>query len=107
MPATSSNQTGTPLGIEDVKPQPNVATDSVGDNDQNDHPDNLPASVDEAQQGIRNVEAVTLTWTKTSLAMAFIKYHLHLHYTVWFANPGLACGACTLSTHSSPLSQTP
>lgn len=26
----------------------------------------------DAQQGVRNVEAVTLTWTKTSLALAFI-----------------------------------
>jgi hypothetical protein len=25
-----------------------------------------------AQQGIKNVEAVTLTWTKTSLACAFV-----------------------------------
>jgi hypothetical protein len=27
-----------------------------------------------AQSGVRNVEAVTLTWTKTSLACAFVWY---------------------------------
>jgi hypothetical protein len=27
-----------------------------------------------AQNGVRNVEAVTLTWTKTSLACAFVWY---------------------------------
>lgn len=28
----------------------------------------------DAQQGVQNVEAVTLTWTKTSLALAFAWY---------------------------------
>lgn len=31
-----------------------------------------PAPADEAQQGVRSVEAVTLTWTKKSLALAFL-----------------------------------
>lgn len=77
MPATSTTQPGTPLGIEEVKSQSNIVTDPVGETDQNDDTDKLPATVDEAQQGIRNVEAVTLTWTKTSLAMAFIKCDHH------------------------------
>jgi len=33
-----------------------------------------PAPVEEAQEGVRNVEAITLTWTKQSLALAFIWY---------------------------------
>lgn len=75
MPATSTTQRGTPLGIEENKQQPNVADIAVADTEPAELLEKLPATVDEAQQGIRNVEAVTLTWTKKSLAMAFIKYN--------------------------------
>lgn len=64
------------LDIEQTKSQAEIVTASVRDNDQNELAGELPASAEEAQQGIRNVEAVTLTWTRTSLAMAFIKYSL-------------------------------
>lgn len=77
MSAANTASMDTPLVIQQVKSQPEIVTESVGDNDQNELPDKLPASVEEAQQGTRNIEAVTLTWTKTSLAMVFIKYDLH------------------------------
>lgn len=76
MSSTGTTSGATPLGIEQTKSQAEIATASVGDNDQNELADKLPAPAEEAQQGIRDVEAVTLTWTKTSLAMAFIKYDL-------------------------------
>lgn len=40
--------------------------------------DAMPAQ--DAQQGIEKIEAVTLTWKKSSLALLLIKYDLHIVY---------------------------
>jgi hypothetical protein len=57
-----------------------------------------------AQEGVREVEAVTLSWTKTSLACAFLWYFQTL--TSLRPNPLLmiptACGSSILQTPSNP-----
>lgn len=47
---------------------------SVNDQSQPDQP-----SAD-AQRGVQDVEAVTLTWSKPTLIAVFIKYDIVLHY---------------------------
>ncbi|KAK5078408.1 hypothetical protein LTR64_003180 [Lithohypha guttulata] len=47
-------------------------TASAADSDAEYAPEKMPASADEAQEGVREVEAVTLTWTRTSLIVAFV-----------------------------------
>lgn len=45
----------------------------------NDPKSELPT--EDAQQGVKDVEAVTLTWSKTTLIAVFIKYVLISHTT--------------------------
>lgn len=52
------------------KKDPIAENTVVADNDQGDP--NLPQ--DGLQHGVRDVEAVTLTWSKTTLICVFIKY---------------------------------
>ncbi|KAH8641492.1 Siderophore iron transporter [Alternaria alternata] len=56
---------------------------------------NMPSH--SAQEGVREVEAVTLAWTKTSLACAFIWYVAqNLSYILIQELTQLtACGSCT------------
>lgn len=59
-----------------------------------------------AQKGVRNVEAVTLTWTKTSLACAFVWYvqltsSLHILRVNKLIRQ-VASGCCTSPMLSNP-----
>lgn len=56
--------------IHEGKKDPIAENTVVADNDQGDP--NLPQ--DGLQHGVRDVEAVTLTWSKTTLICVFIKY---------------------------------
>ena len=56
----------------------------------------LESPDDDAQRGVRMVEAVTLTWTKTSLIWVFVKY-MTSHVLLTITDPSLACGYFTLS----------
>lgn len=60
----------TPVTDEN-KIQPSVAASTAG-SDAEYAPEKMPAPADEAQEGVREVEAVTLTWTRTSLIVAFV-----------------------------------
>ena len=56
---------------DEIKAQPSVVASAAG-SDADYMPEKMPSSADEAQEGVREVEAVTLTWTKASLVTAFI-----------------------------------
>lgn len=57
---------------DEIKAQSSEAASAAG-SDADYIPEKMPASADEAQEGVREVEAVTLTWTKASLVAAFIR----------------------------------
>ena len=62
-----------------------------------------------AQEGVREVEAVTLAWTKTSLACAFLWYVARTsnHISTMRLTEPQACGSCTSRMRSShPLPRT-
>lgn len=54
-----------------IKEQSTIAASRAG-SDADYVPEKMPASADEAQEGVREVEAITLSWTKASLTVAFI-----------------------------------
>jgi hypothetical protein len=54
---------------------------------------NMPSQ--SAQEGVREVEAVTLSWTKTSLACAFIWYVQHPLQQIHLLIFSSACGSST------------
>lgn len=58
---------------------------------------------EDAQRGVRMVEAVTLTWTKTSLIWVFVKY-MDFKLLVAITDRNLACGCFTLSMPFNPQS---
>lgn len=64
--------TSIPVNTVEVN-EKNPATDDATAGNSNDtrHPD-LPS--EELQRGVQTVEAVTLTWTKTTLVAVFMKY---------------------------------
>ena len=70
---TAENQDASNDGRDEINAQTRVAA-STADSDVDTHPEKIPATGDEAQEGVREVEAVTLSWTKTSLITAFIWY---------------------------------
>lgn len=56
---------------DEIKTHAGVET-STADSDGDYIPAKMPTSAGEAQEGVREVEAVTLTWTRTALIIAFI-----------------------------------
>lgn len=52
--------------------QPQAASEAADDEDAVRKVEEATTPSKDAQQGVRSVEAVTLTWTKTSLVLAFI-----------------------------------
>jgi hypothetical protein len=62
---------------------------------------NMPSP--SAQEGVREVEAVTLAWTKTSLACAFLWYVAKTsnYMSVMKLTKLKACGSCTLRMRSN------
>jgi hypothetical protein len=69
---TASNVTELPIsaGKTDKRPASDFEMDDGDDAVRKVEEANTPSK--QAQQGVQKVEAVTLTWTKTSLALAFI-----------------------------------
>lgn len=60
-----------PVADDQIEKQP-AGTASVAENYDAEGFPEKPAPVEEAQEGVRGVEAITLTWTKKSLAAAFL-----------------------------------
>ena len=62
-----------PAANDEIEKQP-AGTASVAESYDAEGFAEKPAPLEEAQEGVRSVEAITLTWTKQSLALAFIWY---------------------------------
>lgn len=66
-------------GNEKNREDPAIGTTGT---DSNDEQDQLPTQ--DAQRGVHDVEAVTLTWTKTTLVAVFLKYvAIHTADCLW------------------------
>lgn len=69
--ANDIDQIATTDAFSKIQPQTNSTAVSIDDPEC--FPEKkLPAGQDEAQEGVREVEAVTLSWTKQSLVTAFV-----------------------------------
>lgn len=68
--ATTTDEIATAEADAQAPHNTKSATISIDDPEQ--FPEKLPAGQDEAQEGVRQVEAVTLSWTKQSLITAFV-----------------------------------
>lgn len=71
---TPTNNTVTSVAVNPVEVnEKNPATDdTTADNSNGEKQSELPS--EDLQRGVRNVEAVTLTWSKTTLVAVFLKY---------------------------------
>lgn len=77
---------------------------AIGTTGSDDLQGELPS--EDAQRGVHDVEAVTLTWTKTTLVAVFLKYVVILTVDYFLQSPpnslSTASGYFTSSMHSSP-----
>lgn len=69
-PSSASPAAASPAHVSEK--QPVGAAELIDEDDAVRKVEEATTPSKDAQEGVRNVEAVTLTWTKTSLALAFL-----------------------------------
>ena len=90
------------MGVGKDIPSANQSTSLLDDHADDDHADDESSiSSSDTQTGVRNIEAVSQTWTKWSLIAAYAGYVLYMIYTSYLLYHHVSCLLYSRSQYQS------